>query len=136
MPNDTDGKFIILFDGECNFCSWWVSFLLKRDGYDRFRFCALQSPAAKEFLERFEVHNPIGSTFYFIEDERLYYSSTGVLRVFKNLPGLWPALFALRLIPAFLRDPVYELFARNRYKWYGRRECLVPDEKLRPKFII
>ena len=71
------------------------------------------------------------------ENNIIYSRSAGVLHIFKNLPGLWPSLFALRLIPPFIRDGVYNFFARNRYKWFGKRDiCFVPGESNREKFEI
>ena len=129
-------KVIIIFDGNCNFCSRWVLFIISRDGYDRFRFTASQMPAAKHILEKYNVTDDVINTFILVEDDHVYARTAGILRIFKNLPGLWPALYIFRIVPPFLRDPVYNFIARNRYKWFGKREeCFVPDEKMKSKFL-
>ncbi len=135
MP-EAPGKVHILFDGNCNFCSRWVMFLISRDGYDRFRFSASQLPAAKTILEKYRVTDQVVDTFILIEDDHVYARSAGVLRIFKNLPGLWPALYIFRIVPPFFRDAIYNFIARNRYKWFGKREaCFVPDEEMKSKFL-
>lgn len=126
-----------MFDGDCNFCSRWVLFIISRDGYDRFRFTTLQSNIARSILAKFDIRTDGMDTFYLVENDNIYAKSAGVLRIFKNLPGLWPALFAFRLVPPFIRDAVYNFFAKNRYKWFGKKDtCFVPGESNKSKFEI
>ena len=133
----SEGKLIVFFDGDCKFCSRWVLFIISRDGYDRFRFSTLHAPEARPILAKFNIRADTSDTFYIVENDHIYSRSAGVLHIFKNLPGLWPALFVFRLIPPFIRDGVYNFFARNRYKWFGKRdECFVPGEDNKSKFEI
>ena len=134
--DDLKNKVIIIFDGDCNFCSWWVLFIINHDGYDRFRFSASQLPPAQPYLHKFNLTKNEIDTILLIEDERIYMRSAAALRIFRHLPGLWPMVFSLRIIPPFIRDGIYNFIAHNRYKWYGKREtCFVPDESKKKKFL-
>ena len=77
------------------------------------------------------------NSFILAEGEKIFTRSTAVLRVFRLLGGAWKILYAFIIVPRFLRDPVYNWIARNRYKWYGKRdECMVPTADLRDRFLV
>ena len=136
MADYLRGKVIIIFDGNCNLCNRWVLFIIRRDGYDRFRFTASQLPPAQYYLEKFHILKEEIDTFLLVEDDSIYRRSAAVLRLFRHLPGLWPMVFALRIIPPFIRDGIYNFIARNRYRWFGKREtCFVADETQRKKYL-
>jgi predicted DCC family thiol-disulfide oxidoreductase YuxK len=129
-------KSIILFDGVCNFCNGAVQFIIKRDKKNRYSFAALQSDAGRKLLE--EYHLPVDnlSTFILIEGGMAYSKSTAGLRIAKHLSGLWAVLYPLIIIPAFLRDILYNFIAKNRYRWYGRMdECMIPTPEIRARFL-
>ena len=76
------------------------------------------------------------NSFILVEGEKIFTRSTAALRVFRLLGGSWKILYVLIIVPRFLRDPVYNWIARNRYKWYGKRdECMVPTAELRDRFL-
>ncbi len=128
--------YIVLFDGVCNFCNFWVNFLLDRDKKDKFRFTALQSEKGSELLRKFNLSTEDFDTFVFIDGDKVYVRSTAALIVAKNLPGLWKALYVFIIIPKSIRDFLYNLVAKNRYKLFGKTEaCRIPTAKERSKFL-
>jgi predicted DCC family thiol-disulfide oxidoreductase YuxK len=127
---------IILFDGICNVCSGAVQFVIKRDKKNHFRFASLQSPEGQKLLKFNELPANDFNSFILIEDEKVYTKSTGALRVTKNLSGLWPLLYGFIIVPKFLRDSIYDLIAKNRYKWFGKKDsCMIPTPEVRAKFL-
>ena len=128
--------YIILFDGVCNFCNFWVNFLLDRDKKDKFRFTALQSEKGGELLKKISLSTEDFDTFILIDEEKFYIKSTAVLRVARNLPGFWKALYVFIIVPAPIRDFAYSLVAKNRYKFFGKKEaCRIPTPEERKKFL-
>ena len=131
-----DNHQIILFDGVCYFCNFWVNFILKRDKNDLFRFAALQSETSKELLKRYHLDISDFDTFFLINDERAFKKSTAALMISKNLSGFTKLLYPLIFLPVFFRDFIYDLIAQNRYKFFGKKEsCRVPSESEKYKFI-
>ena len=129
-------KQIILFDGVCNFCNFWVNFVIKRDNKDLFRFAALQSEKAKELTNRLKIDISSLDTFVMIVGEKFYIKSTAALMVSKELNSILKILFPLIILPAFFRDFVYDLIAKNRFKLFGRKEsCRIPTEAEKEKFL-
>lgn len=131
-----NSKSIILFDGVCNLCNTSVNFVIDRDSRDRFLFAALQSDFAKNRLQELGYYDFTLSSVLLVEGERVYKESTAALRIAKGLGGLWPLLYIMIIIPSSLRDVVYKNIARNRYKWFGKREsCRVPEPAVLRKFV-
>jgi len=132
---------IILYDGVCGLCNRLNQFLLKRDRHDRFRFASLQSELGRSILQRHGTDPDLLDTFYVIEnydssDERLLSRSDAALRVVRELGGVWKIFGIGTLLPRFIRDPLYNLIARNRYKVFGKFDsCLIPDPEYRKKFL-
>ncbi|MFN5169650.1 MAG: thiol-disulfide oxidoreductase DCC family protein [Cyclobacteriaceae bacterium] len=125
---------VILFDGVCNLCNSSVQFVIRNDPSGHFRFAALQSDFARDQLKKFQVADGLDS-IVLIEDGVLYTRSTAALRVSRHLRG-WSWLYAFRWVPRFLRDAVYNLIARHRYRLFGRQqECMLPTPELRARFI-
>ena len=123
---------IILFDGVCNLCSGAVQFILDRDPRGRFRFASLQSGAARRLLGG----ESLPESIVLIEEGKTSRRSTAALRIARRLRFPWPLLYAFIVVPRPLRDFVYNWIARNRYRWFGRREtCLVPAPDLRNRFL-
>jgi len=128
---------VLLFDGVCNLCNGAVAFVIRRDPRARLRFAPLQSPAADALLASLGVaRDRLPDSFVLVEDGRVHVRSTAALRVARRLRFPWPLLAVNLLVPRWLRDPVYDLVARNRYRWFGRREaCMVPTAELRARFL-
>jgi predicted DCC family thiol-disulfide oxidoreductase YuxK len=135
QPGTEQVNGIILFDGVCNYCNTMVNFVIKRDKKDRFLFAPLQSDKGQELRKKYNIADGIDS-FIYIENETAHIYSTGALKVCKYLSGAWPALYAFIIVPVFLRDGVYKWIARNRYKWFGKKEtCMIPSPEVRRKFL-
>jgi predicted DCC family thiol-disulfide oxidoreductase YuxK len=132
----TGSHSVVFFDGICNLCNRLVGFVIRRDSARKFRFAALGSAIAGRLLSDSGSSGPPGDSIVLWEDGRAYRNSTAVLRIFRRLPFPWPALYVLIGVPAPLRDWVYRLVARNRYRWFGRRQsCMVPTPELRTRFL-
>lgn len=127
---------VVLFDGVCNLCNGFVRFVVRRDRQGRVRFASLQSDAAAALLRGSAVDPAALASIVLVDDEGIHLKSDAVLRVAAALDGAWPAMAAFRIVPRPVRDAVYDLVARNRYRWFGRRdECMVPTPELRRRFL-
>jgi predicted DCC family thiol-disulfide oxidoreductase YuxK len=126
---------VVLFDGYCNLCSRSVAFILRRERSDVFRFASLQSEYAQGLLERMGIGDEAPDSVILVEGDRWYTRSTAALRITRKLRRLWPLVYGLVIIPRFIRDPLYDWIARNRFRWFGRRQtCFVPHRSVRHKF--
>ncbi len=126
----------IFFDGECNLCSGSVQFVLKRDRKEEFRFASLQGETGQALLASLQFPKDHFDSFILQEGDVIYTRSTAALTVVKHLGGAWSLLYALIVIPRFIRDGVYEFISRRRYKWFGKREtCWLPQPKWEKRFL-
>ena len=128
---------IILFDGVCNLCNGAVRFIIKRDRFGKFRFASLQSDAGRALLEQNGVtHRGTDSIVYIPQQGDAFSESSAVLYILKELGRGWQLLFPLIHLPGFLRDGIYRFIARNRYRWFGKKEkCMLPSDTTRSRFI-
>lgn len=127
---------IILFDGVCNLCDNTVQFILKRDKKGYFRFASLQSEQGQELLQKHNLPTAGFDSFVLVENDKVYQKSKGALRVCRRLGGGWPLLYGFIIIPAFIRNFVYSWVARNRYRWFGKKEtCMLPKPEWRERFL-
>ena len=127
---------ILLFDGHCNLCNAWVQFIVKRDSAGTIRFASLQSGAGRRLLEEHKIDENYIESLVFFEEERFSVSSTAALRTLSYLDDWQKHLIILTVVPRSLRDLVYRFIARNRYKWFGRREqCMIPTTELSKRFL-
>lgn len=134
--NRPDDTALVLFDGVCNLCHGAVRFIIARDPKKHFRFASLQSPRGLEVVRANDLSEDLQSMVLVEPDGRVYTRSTAALRIAGRLGGLWPVIGLLRAVPAFLRDPVYEWVARNRYRWFGKKDsCPLPDPSLADRFV-
>ena len=127
---------VILFDGVCNFCNGAVNFVIKRDKKVKLKFSTLQSDSAAQLLGKFNLSAIDLNSFVLVENNKAYTRSTAALKVFRYLDGLWPLMYGFIIVPEFLRDAVYKLIAKNRYRWFGiRKECMIPTPETRSRFL-
>ena len=127
---------ILLFDGHCNLCNAWVQYIVKRDSAGTIRFASLQSGAGRRMLEEHKIDENYIESLVFFEEERFSVSSTAALRALSYLDDWQKHLIFLTVVPRSLRDLVYRFIARNRYKWFGRREqCMIPTTELSKRFL-
>lgn len=125
---------VIVFDGNCSLCSWWVDFVIKRNKKKDFLFCALQSKTGQKISTHFLKNEKSLESVIFIDHSKLYLESSAALHIFKYLDGPWKFFFVFISFPKFIRNFIYRIIARNRYKWWKKRAiCYAPkkgEEKL------
>ncbi len=127
---------IVLFDGVCNFCNFWIQFALKRDRNRNLMFTSLQGETAKKLLPQYGIDPEVLTSVIFIDQGVVYKESSAALHVCRYLDGGWKILYALIIIPAFIRDGIYKWIGRNRYKWFGKQEsCMLPTPEQRSRFL-
>jgi predicted DCC family thiol-disulfide oxidoreductase YuxK len=114
-----DRKYIILFDGTCKLCNNVVRFIAKNDNRKIFCFIPLDSEKASEYLNRYNKKNVNKGSVLLIEEEKIYTKSNAVLHILKCLDGFWPLFYVFIIVPGFIRDPVYDIIAKYRYRWFG-----------------
>lgn len=127
-------KAVILFDGVCNFCNSSINLVIRNDKKAYFQFAPLQGEIAQQLVGNRILPTP--ESVILLEDGKIYEKSTAALRIAKKLDGLWPLVYILHIIPKFVRDPIYDLIARNRYKWFGKKEtCMIPGPDIINRFL-
>ena len=131
------GKKIILFDGLCNLCESSVQFVIKYDKDDVFRFVSLQSELGQKIVAHIGINEKnIDSVVLYQPGVAYYYKSNAALQIARSLGGLFHLGTLFRIIPTGLRNVLYDYIAKNRYRWYGKKEvCLIPTNELRAKFL-
>lgn len=136
MQNKYKKNGIILFDGVCNFCNSSVNFIIKHDKKNYFLFAPLQSEFAKNICEKINVDSEELTTMVLIEGNKIFTKSNAALRITRKLNRAYPLFYGFIIVPLFIRNIIYDYFAHNRYKWFGKKEtCMIPDDKLKEKFI-
>lgn len=137
----TDSGAVIVFDGVCVLCNGWVRFLLRHDRRRRYRFAAMQGDAGRALLARHGLDPDDPVSFLLVEYDqrptpRVSTDTTAIRRVLAGLGGLWRIAHLAAVLPAFVRDPLYRLVARNRYRLFGRHDvCMVPTPEQRARFL-
>lgn len=127
-------KKVILFDGVCHLCDQSVQFILKHDKEKQFLFASYQGATAMDIQTTFHLY-PMQS-IALLEGEKIYTESSAVLRITKNLAGIWKVFYVFILVPKPLRDTLYRLIAKNRYKWFGKMEsCRLPTKEEKERFL-
>jgi predicted DCC family thiol-disulfide oxidoreductase YuxK len=127
---------VVLFDGVCNFCNSTVNFIIDRDPAGYFRFASLQSDAAQRILADCRLPSGFLDNIILFENGTCYGRSTAALRILRHLRGPSALVYLLVLVPRPIRDAGYDWFARNRYRWFGKRsECSIPSPEIRARFL-
>ena len=132
-----ENKHIILFDGFCNLCNNSVNYIIRKEKGDSFRFAAIQSDIGQTLIDKYQIDTVKTDSIILIrEDEQVYFKSSAVLRIAKDLKFPVNLASIFLIIPGFINNWVYDYVARNRYKWYGKREaCMIPTPELKAKFL-
>lgn len=126
---------IILFDGICNLCNKSVQFILKRDPEGNFQFASMQSEAGEKLLKHYGFNGEIKSIIL-IDHGKVFRKSSAALRIAGKLQGFWKLLVVFQIIPPFLRDLIYDYIAKNRYRWFGKKEsCMLPSPEWKKRFL-
>ncbi|MDP2385891.1 MAG: thiol-disulfide oxidoreductase DCC family protein [Bacteroidota bacterium] len=136
MNKQSEINELVLFDGVCNFCDSSVQFVIRKERKPTLKFASLQSPTGQNLLKKFNL-NPVEiDSVVFVSGEKVYIKSTAALHLVKRLKGLYPLLFGFIIVPPFIRNAVYDWIARNRYKWYGKKDsCMIPTPEIRARFV-
>jgi predicted DCC family thiol-disulfide oxidoreductase YuxK len=127
---------VILFDGVCNLCNGAVQYVIKHDADKRFLFASLQSQFGQQVLAAHQLSNTNFNSFILLQDGIIYQKSTAALLVAKQLKGAIRLLHWCIIVPSFIRDGVYNIIAKNRYKWFGKQDaCWLPTPELKSRFL-
>ena len=134
LPNN---KKLILFDGVCNLCDASVQYIIKHDKNDLFRYAALQSEVGQKVISKFNIDTAkTDSILLYSKENGISYKSTAALKIASKLGFPRNLMVVFLIIPAFIRNLVYDYIAKNRYKWYGKKEeCMIPTPELKSKFL-
>ncbi len=129
-------KHIILFDGFCNLCNWSVNFIIDRDKKGKISFAALQSEIGQQLLDSYGLATKDFDSLVFISNNKVFQKSSAALSIAQRMDRPWPLLQIFFIIPKCLRDKLYVFVAKNRYRWFGKRQsCRVPTAALASRFI-
>lgn len=126
---------VVLFDGVCNLCSGAVQFIIKRDPSAHFKFASLQSDFGQHQLKRFNLDTGVLHSVILIQDNQYFQRSDAALMISRKLRGGWPLMYGFKILPRFLRDGIYNIIAKNRYKLFGKNDsCWIPTPDLKSRF--
>ena len=133
LPKD---KKIVLFDGVCNYCNEKINFIIKNDKQDVFRFVALQSETGQKIINYLGIDSSIDSIILYEPGYAYFIKSEAVFRIIKHLSSSVRLLLLFNFIPTSIKNIFYDIIAKNRYNWYGKKEsCILPTEDVKRKFI-
>ena len=137
MINLPKHKKLILFDGVCNLCNASVQYVIKHDKNNVFLFTALQSEAGLELIKKYKINTKkIDSILLYTPEKGIASKSSAALKIAGSLGFPHNILSVFLIVPPFLRNWVYDYIAKNRYKWYGKKEsCWIPTPELKSKFL-
>jgi predicted DCC family thiol-disulfide oxidoreductase YuxK len=128
-------KPVIFFDDVCIMCNTFVNLLLRIDRRGRFLFAPLQGETARKLLPPL-ADDPSDWSMVYVDERGVHDESDASLEVYRRLGGLWWLLSVARFVPRAIRNPVYRVLARNRYRWFGKREvCRLPTEGEKARFL-
>jgi predicted DCC family thiol-disulfide oxidoreductase YuxK len=129
-------SIVVIFDGVCNLCNGVVRWIIPRDPTNRVRFTALQSVAGQRLLQQHTIDATTIDSVIVVDGDTVFVESDAALRICRYLRWPWPLLQYLRIIPRTWRDSIYRWVARNRYRWFGRREqCMLPTPEHVQRFV-
>ncbi len=136
VPVFADDKPIIVFDGHCVLCSGWARFVIRHDPRAKFRLLAAQTPLGRALYEHYGLDPEHYETNILIIDGTAWFKSEGSIRMFEGLGFPWSMMSTFRLLPRTIRDAAYELLARNRFRFFGRRDvCFTPTPDIVARFL-
>ncbi len=127
---------VILFDGVCNLCNSSINLIIDNDRAKRFSFASLQSEAARQLLQKYNLDHSKLDSVMLVTPDNCYQKSTAALEIARRMNFPWPLFYVFRLVPAGLLDIAYNFVARNRYKWFGKRQqCRMPEPGIVNRFL-
>ena len=126
----------ILFDGVCNFCNASINFIIDRDKESIFKFATLQSEIGQEILRKYSLKQYDFDSVILEKEGKVYRKSDAALEIARNMDGLWKIFYIFKIIPSFLRNTIYDLIAKNRYRIFGKTDaCRIPTPELKARFL-
>lgn len=127
---------LIIFDGLCNLCEYSVKFIVRNDRQARFKFVSAQSVRGKEIQRLHCVDTLKGGSVILLKNDQVYVKSDAAVEIAKDLEGPWRYLHVFKFIPKPVRDLIYSIISKNRYRWFGRKnQCLLPDKNIKDRFL-
>lgn len=131
--NDSDK--IVLFDGVCNFCATSVQFIIRHDKTNSLKFASLQSALGQELLTKYNMSKDLEGVV-FIENNKAYFKSAAAFKIVRYFGGFWRILKVLSVFPLSFTDFGYDIIAKNRYRWFGKKDsCMIPSPEIRSRFL-
>lgn len=128
-------KYLVIYDGVCNFCNGAVGFIINRDKLERFIFSPMQSDFAKDIIERYNVNTVGIDTFMLVKNDRVFLWSDAAMEITKDLTGFWHLFRIFKVVPRPIRDFLYKTFARNRLRLFGGTTiCQIPKSNVLTRF--
>ena len=125
---------IVFFDGVCNLCQGSVRYLIKHDKKGVLKFASLQGNYAKDFVNETEIQSM--QSILLFDGKMLYKKSTAVLKLSRLLGGWHQLLLLGYILPRFFRDWLYNIVAKNRYRWFGKKDqCMLPSKGFEKRFL-
>ncbi len=130
-------KKVVIFDGVCNLCNSFINLIIKYDSNNRFVFTSLQSEISQEITSHLKIDSKNKESIILYEQGVSYdFKSTAALKIMKEFGGLWYLTQVGYILPQYLRDGIYDIVAKNRYKWFGKRDiCMIPSAEIKSKFL-
>lgn len=127
---------VLFYDGVCNFCNSSVNFIISKEKKPVLTFAALQSAYGDAIKTTFG-NTPVPDSLILFDNGKVYTKSSAALRVTRYLKGAWPLMGVFWVVPPFIRHFVYDYVARNRYKWFGKKDqCMIPSPDIRKRFLL
>lgn len=136
IESSLKNNWVVLFDGICNLCSDSVQLIIKNDPNEQFVFAQLQSNEAGSYINMKDSNLKNIDSILLVTPKKIYTKSSAALKIASKLKGLYPLLYIFFILPKFIRDPFYDFIAKNRYRWFGKKEaCWIPTPELKKKFL-
>ena len=127
---------VIIFDASCNLCSSLISFIIRHDRTGKFKFASQQSSFAKQKMQQIDSSELMPDSIIYIDQGNFYSRSDAALRIAKKLGGIMTLAYAAYILPRNWRDGLYDYMAKNRYRWFGKREeCMLGGKEIQERFI-
>jgi len=127
---------VIIFDGICNLCCGWVQYLIRRDKIMKFRFVSIQSETGQKLLKQVHGNDKMTESIIYLKGDKCFRESSAVLEILTDLGGAWKLIAVLKLIPKPIRNKFYQLIAKKRYRYFGKRAtCLLPTPVNKKRFL-
>ena len=127
---------VIIFDGICNLCCGWIQYLIRIDKTMKFRFVSIQSERGQKLLNVIHENDKMTESIIYLKENKSFRESSAVLEILTDIGGVWKLIAVLKLIPKPIRNKLYQLIAKKRYHYFGKRTtCLLPSPENKKRFL-